>query len=257
MRGMAEEMELKRAAATLASASRVVALTGAGISVDSGIPDFRSAGGLWSKYNPAEYASIQAFKENPAKVWRMFRDLGELVNGAEPNPAHLALARLEELGRLKAVITQNVDGLHRAAGSREVIEFHGSGGVLKCLDCGRDYEWEAISLESLPPLCACGGPLKPDVVLFGEPMPEKPLHAALAQAAICQVMLVVATSAMVAPASHLPMVAKQGGAKVIEINLEPTPLSGVISDHVLMGGASQLLPRLVREVEALMESSLS
>lgn len=247
-----ENARLTEVAALIARASRVVALCGAGISVASGIPDFRGQGGLWSRYAPEQYATIEAFKENPGKVWRMFQELGELITAAEPNPGHRALARLEELGRLKAVVTQNVDGLHQAAGSREVIEFHGSGRELACTACGQKSAWDPKELDELPPRCDCGAALKPDVVLFGEPIPQEAVQAALSQASICQVMLVVGTSAVVAPASHLPMLAKQGGAKLVEINLEPTALTGVLAEYTLLGPCEGVLPALVDEVEALL-----
>ena len=247
------EQQMQQVARLLAGAEQVAALTGAGISVDSGIPDFRGAQGLWTKYDPMEYASIQAFRRDPAKVWRMLLELDELVRGAEPNPAHQALARLEELGRLGMVITQNIDGLHQAAGSRRVVELHGSGRRLICQNCGRSPRRAEVFFDPLPPLCACGGVLKPDVVFFGEMLPMAAVEQALEAARTCQVMLVVGTSALVAPASQLPLLAKQSGATVVEVNLEPTALTGEVADYSLMGGASQVLPRLAELVAGLLE----
>ncbi len=244
--------QLSRAAGLIAGADTVVALTGAGISVDSGIPAFRGAQGLWERYDPMEYASIEAFRREPAKVWTMLRELDELVQGAEPNPAHLALARLEELGRLAMIVTQNVDGLHQAAGSRRVVELHGSGKRLVCLDCGRPVRRGELLLEGSPPRCSCGGLVKPDVVFFGEPIPERAALSAFAMAGSCQAMLVVGTSALVSPASHLPVMAKQAGAMVIEVNPEPTFLTGQVADLTLQGGASEVLAELVDEVERLL-----
>lgn len=218
-----------------------VALTGAGLSVESGIPAFRGNQGLWDRYDPLEFAHIEAFRADPQKVWKMLAELGGLVDRARPNPAHRGLARLEELGYLRAVITQNIDALHQRAGSREVIEFHGNGQRLVCLSCGRRYSQEAVVLETLPPRCSCQGVLKPDVVFFGEPIPPAASEKALAYCRQCDVLLVIGTSALVAPASHLPLIAKQQSARIVEINLERTHLSDTISDVVLETSASQAL----------------
>ena len=225
-----------------------VALTGAGISVESGIPAFRGSQGLWDRYDPQEYAHIKAFLTNPGKVWKMLAELGGLVDQARPNPAHTALARLEELGCLQAVITQNIDALHQRAGSREVIEFHGNGQRVVCLDCGRRLALTALSLKELPPRCSCGGLLKPEVVFFGEPIPSEASEKALQYSRRCDLMLVVGTSAVVAPASQLPWVAKQNGARIVEINLERTHLSDTISDVVLEISASRALTDIVEQL---------
>lgn len=248
------EDQLRAVAEVLARAKSVVALTGAGISVDSGIPDFRGAQGLWEKYDPMEYATIEAFTADPAKVWGMLKEMESLVMGALPNPAHQALADLEAMGRLEMVVTQNIDGLHQAAGSRMVVEFHGSGRRLVCLSCARQISRGELVTDELPPRCACGGLIKPDVVFFGEPIPQRPGLVAMAGSQSCQAMLVVGTSATVAPASQLPLMAKQAGATVIEINLEPTPLTGEIADYSLQGSASQIMPRLVELVEEIVKS---
>ncbi len=223
-----------------------VALTGAGISVDSGIPAFRGAQGLWERYDPMEYATIEAFRANPAKVWAMLKEMDELIVSAKPNPAHIALAELERMGKLSMVITQNVDGLHQAAGNTNVVEFHGSGRSLSCIDCGRSYQRQELTLKELPPKCICGGILKPDVVLFGEPIPERAAMQALAAAGSCSLMLVVGTSAVVAPASYLPSMARQGGAKVVEINTEPTGLTGSVAHMSILASASEVLPMVVQ-----------
>ncbi len=154
--------------------TRAVALTGAGISVESGIPDFRSAGGLWEKFNPMEYATIDAFIRDPRKVWRMLTSLADLLEQAEPNPAHSALARLEKAGLLTGVVTQNVDNLHQRAGSVRVVEFHGNGQRLLCLSCHKVYDAGDVGELGSPPQCGCGEILKPDVVLFGEAIPPAP-----------------------------------------------------------------------------------
>jgi NAD-dependent deacetylase len=248
------QSQIGAVAELLAQADQVVALTGAGISVDSGIPAFRGAQGLWEKYDPMEFASIEAFLDDPARVWGMLLELDKLVRQAEPNPAHLALARLEQAGRLAGVVTQNIDGLHQAAGSRYVVEFHGSSRRLRCLSCRRQLSRAEVLMEMIPPRCACGGLVKPDVVFFGEPIPERAAMTAFAMASSCQVMLVVGTSAVVAPASHLPILAKSAGAKVVEINLEPTALSERTSDFVFHHSASQVLPRLAQVLEDLLAS---
>ncbi|MCZ6690027.1 MAG: hypothetical protein O7H41_10520 [Planctomycetota bacterium] len=163
---------MREAAEAIVRRCHAVALTGAGISVPSGIPDFRSPGGIWEKFDPMEYATIDAFLRDPAKVWEFFVELDELLLGAEPNPAHEALARLEAIGLLDGVITQNVDNLHRQAGSKIVVEFHGSGRQLICPGCGgRRYPEPDMQI---PPVCSCGQAMKPDVVLFGEPPRSAP-----------------------------------------------------------------------------------
>ena len=250
MREMIQEV-----ARLIARAQNVMALTGAGISVESGIPDFRSEDGLWTIYDPAEYATINAFRRDPFKVWQMLAAMDELIARAEPNPAHMALARMERAGRLNMIVTQNVDGLHQAAGSKNVVEFHGSGNHFTCQSCGAAAARKDLNLRDLPPLCVCGGVYKPDVILFGEPIPEDAVRASLAMSSICQVMLVIGTSAMVAPASHLPLLAKQGGAKVVEINLEPTGLTDEISDFTFRGSASNVLVKLTAAVEEIASSN--
>lgn len=247
------EDRLIQAAELICRSGRVMALTGAGISLESGIPTFRGAQGLWEKYDPEEYATIQAFRRNPAKVWGMLIKLDQTLREARPNPAHFALARLEEMGRLSALVTQNIDGLHQLAGSKRVVEFHGTGRRLRCLKCDRVYPREEVCLDSLPPCCACGGLLKPDVILFGEGIPEEATKAALAQAAVCRVILVVGTSASVAPACHLPLLVKQAGGKVVEINPEPSPLTDFITDYFFQAEASHILPDLVEQVQRRLE----
>jgi NAD-dependent deacetylase len=238
---VSRESLTEKVAELLRSSRLTVALTGAGLSVESGIPAFRGSQGLWDRYDPLEYAHIEAFRADPKKVWEMLAELGGLVERARPNPAHRGLARLEEMGYLRAVITQNIDALHQRAGSREVIEFHGNGQRLVCLGCGRRYAQEAVALGTLPPRCTCRGVLKPDVVFFGEPIPPEASEKALAYCRQCDLLLVIGTSAVVAPASHLPLIAKQQGARIVEINLERTHLSDTVADVVLETSASQAL----------------
>jgi NAD-dependent deacetylase len=235
----------KEIAGKIKKSHRVVALTGAGISVESGIPAFRGSQGLWERYDPMEFAHIEAFRADPGKVWRMLIELDRIVEEARPNPAHIALARLEELGHLNGVITQNIDSLHQAAGNKEVIEFHGNARSLVCLSCGKTFPKERVVIEDLPPRCTCRGILKPEVVFFGEPIPFEASQKAFKLSRECEMMLVVGTSAVVAPASHLPVLAKQNGAMIIEINFERTHLSETISDYVLEASASTALTTIL------------
>jgi NAD-dependent deacetylase len=222
-----------------------VALTGAGISVESGIPAFRGSQGLWDRYDPAEFAYIEAFLANPKKIWQMLLELGDIVAKAQPNLGHLALAQLETMGHLKAIITQNIDALHQQAGNKSVIEFHGNGQRLVCLSCGKFYSQEVVNPNELPPRCTCRGILKPDVVFFGEPIPMEASQRAFQETRACDLMLVIGTSAVVAPASQLPYLAKQQGAIIVEINLERTHLSDTISDYVIEASASQALSAIL------------
>ncbi|MCB2225537.1 MAG: NAD-dependent deacylase [Desulfarculaceae bacterium] len=243
--------QLRRAAEILAASKSTVALTGAGISVDSGIPAFRGSQGLWEKYEPMDYASIDAFLANPGRVWNMLRELDAVVLGAEPNQVHHSLAELEAMGLLDLVVTQNIDGLHQVAGSKAVVEFHGSGRRLVCMDCGKGMRRSELALHGEVPHCVCGGLIKPDIVFFGEAIPQRALLAAMTSAQGCSAMLVVGTSAVVAPASQLPGLARESGAKVIEINLEPTPLTGHVADISLMAGGAEVLPRLLELVREI------
>lgn len=236
---------ISRAISLLREAKRVVALTGAGISVDSGIPAFRGSQGLWERYDPQEYAHIDAFIANPGKVWRMLAEMLNLVFQAKPNSAHLALAELETNGYLQSIITQNVDGLHQAAGSKRVIEFHGNTRRLICLSCGKQQEIKANDNFSIPPLCPdCRAVMKPDVVFFGEGIPKSAQESAVLAATHADVMLVIGTSAVVYPVADLPQVTKQNGGRIIEINLEPSPLSKRLSDLLILDSASIALPAL-------------
>jgi NAD-dependent deacetylase len=236
---------ISRAIRLLQGAKRAVALTGAGISVDSGIPAFRGSQGLWEHYDPQEYAHIDAFFANPGKVWCMLAEMLELVFQARPNPAHQALAELEAKGYLQSIITQNVDGLHQAAGSRKVIEFHGNSRTLICLSCGKQRKIKSNDDFSMPPLCPdCQTVMKPDVVFFGEGIPESAQDSAILAAAHADVMLVIGTSAIVYPVADLPWVTKQNGGRIIEINLEPSPLSKKISDLLILDSASIVMPAL-------------
>ncbi|NTV43217.1 MAG: NAD-dependent deacylase [Syntrophobacteraceae bacterium] len=229
----------------LAVSGHAVALTGAGISVESGIPDFRSAGGLWSKYDPMEYAHIQSFRSNPARVWQMLWEMDQLHGGAEPNPAHMALAELERRGIIKEVITQNVDSLHQRAGSRTVIEFHGHNRALRCEECSRRFMREAVRFDTLPPACSCGGPLRPEIVFFGELIPSDALEHAMEAARVCDFLMIVGTSASVAPASQIPRIAKSRGAFLLEVNPGASELPAGMVDFRIPLPAGVALPAIV------------
>jgi NAD-dependent deacetylase len=241
---------IKQAAEDLASAGKVTALTGAGISIESGIPPFRGKGGLWERFDPMEIAHIDALMKDPAKVWTILvKEMKEIIDTAEPNDGHKGLARLEEMGKLETVITQNVDGLHQAAGNTDVIEFHGTFAWQRCMDCSRKYETRKVDISEIPPRCTCGGILRPDAVFFGEMIPQDALWRSRQIASDCDLMLVVGTSAVVQPAALMPVIAKESGAKVVEINPERTPLTDEISDYLIKGGAGDVMSRIIAELE--------
>lgn len=244
---MTEEL-INRAAEIIRASDMTLALTGAGISVESGIPDFRSAGGLWSRYDPSEYATITAFMDDPEKVWHMLREMEDLVINARPNKAHIGMGVLEEMGMLHFIVTQNVDNLHQAGGAKNVIEYHGNSSTLSCMWCKKTYGAEEKRGE-FPPRCGCGKVLKPDVVLFGEAIPEQALLRSFRLAESAKALMVVGTSAVVYPAAGIPVIAKENGAKIIEINIERTRLTESLADIFIMGEAGDIIERLVSAVK--------
>jgi NAD-dependent deacetylase len=221
-----------RLAELLRSARRAVALTGAGISVPSGIPDFRSPGtGLWADVDPMEVAHIGVFRRHPERFWQFYGDRFAMLRGKRPNGAHAALVELERRGVLQAVVTQNIDGLHRAAGTRELIEVHGTIGTSSCLACGAGYELDIVrerlgAASDGVPRCDCGAPLKPDVVLFGELLPEEALSRASELAAGADVLLCVGSSLEVFPVAELPRITLAAGGAVALVTKGPTPYDG-------------------------------
>jgi len=239
---------IDEAARLLANSERAVALTGAGVSVESGVPDFRSPGGLWERFDPMVYASIDTFRRQPERSWELFVAVEQVLAPAEPNPAHVGLAQLEEAGVLRSVITQNIDGLHQRAGSRNVREFHGSHSRFHCIECGNEYSREAVPEMGMPPRCSCGSVIKPAVVLFGEGIPEDVLQLSFQEAGEADAMLVVGTSAMVYPAASLPRLLLERGRPVIEVDLATTSLTGEPNCHLLQGRAGEIVPRLVERV---------
>ena len=218
-----------------------VALTGAGISAESGIPTFRSKGELWEKYDPMVYASAEIFRQDPSKYWLIRGDFIRNYNNYEPNPGHIALAQLEQMDLLRHVITQNIDGLHKKAGSKNVTEIHGSLREIYCLSCRKEYLAPEVP-EGQPPYCDCGGVLKPNTVLFGEQLPPAALETAHQESSTCHIMLVIGTSAVVQPAASLPYLAKQNGAVIIEINPEK---AFPVADIHIMEKAGTALPEIV------------
>jgi NAD-dependent deacetylase len=248
-----ELQKIRRVAEALVSRRHGVALTGAGISVDSGIPDFRSPGGLWERFDPMDYATIDAFRADPERVWAMLVELDHMLETARPNPGHLGLARLEEREVLDGIVTQNIDDLHQKAGARRVVEFHGNGSRLRCLGCDRVEPSSRVRELGMPPRCpGCSMILKPDVVFFGEAIPRVAMDGAMELLEGCQVMLAVGTSATVAPASMLPVAAQRHGALLVEVNLKPTELTSAC-DVAIHGSASETLPLLADEVDRLLE----
>jgi len=270
----------KKAAQDLEKAKHAIALTGAGISTESGIPDFRGPSGIWTKDPEAEkraYQRYERFLEDPKGYWEERLSapalLGDL-DKAKPNPGHCALAELENMGILKCLITQNIDGLHEKAGSRNLIEYHGSYLKLRCTKCGSRSPIKEMDLEKLkeeeklPPLCKCGGVIKSDVVHFGEPIPVDGARNSQEQAWKCDLMLICGTSAAVYPFAQLPRLAKkhliekeiktESGlyvvkqvpfTTIIEVNAEPTPLTEAgISDYLIQGKTGEILPQIVDEL---------
>ena len=223
----------------------MVVLTGSGISAESGVPTFREAQtGLWERFDPQQLATPEAFGREPGLVWDWYAWRRELVARAAPNPGHLALAEMQDLGPNLTLVTQNVDGLHQRAGSLDVIELHGN--ILRTRCSAEGIEVDAREASESPPLCpSCGAPLRPDVVWFGEMLPPGALDAASEAARGAGIFLSVGTSSLVYPAAALPYEALEGGALLVEVNPEETPLTPH-ADYVLRGSAGDVLPRLVR-----------
>lgn len=243
------EVQIEQAARLIAEAEYVVSLTGAGHSTPSGIPDFRSPeSGLWASSNPMEVASIFGFRQRPESFFEWVRPLVKILLEAEPNPAHKALADLEAMGRMKAVITQNIDGLHQRAGSQHVLELHGHIREATCIRCYNILPTDGflpsfIENGQIPRCPSCGGILKPNVILFGEQLPVSVLNAAWGEVRACDVVLVAGTSLNVAPANDLPMTAVMHGAKAIVVNYQPTHLDP-LAHVVIHQDVATVLPQI-------------
>lgn len=261
------EQLIARAARDLIESKYTIALTGAGISTESGIPDFRGPSGVWTKNPEAErraYMGYQKFVEDPGKWWeeRLTGGPGFLGNLEEvkPNRGHYALIDLEKLGILKCVITQNIDALHEKAGSKYILEYHGSAVKLRCMNCGARFRRDEFNLaellqsKQLPPRCPdCRGVIKSDTVSFGEPIPGDVAQQSVVEAEKCDLMLVCGTSAVVYPFANLPRIARQRRTvKIIEVNADPTPLTeDGISNYLIQGKTGETLPKIVEEVRRL------
>ena len=256
----AENSNLEKAAEIWRTSKTAVALTGAGVSVASGIPDFRSSGGLWDEFEPMEYATLNTFIDEPEKVWKMFLAVSSQVRQASPNPAHIALAELEKAGKLRAVITQNIDGLHQVAGSKAVVEMHGCGRTLACPECGYHELTPTTGLPPEPVPCPRVATvpgshqlfhyLKPDVILFGEDLKREVMQEIIHWQNSLDLLVIIGTSAEVHPAAGLPTAVHALGAKIIEINLEPTRITKTRTDCFLQGKAEEVLPALQKLILA-------
>ncbi|WP_456326818.1 NAD-dependent protein deacetylase [Palaeococcus sp. (in: euryarchaeotes)] len=245
---------IEEAAKLIAHSRFLIAFTGAGISAESGIPTFRGHGGLWENYRVEEVATPEAFRRNPSLVWDFYKMRIRKMKDAKPNKAHLALAELEKMGILKAVITQNIDDLHRRAGSENVIELHGNIYRVKCTSC--DYREnlkesgrldEFLDEGELPGCPKCGSLLRPDVVWFGEPLPEQALDEAFNLARRADLCLVIGTSAQVFPAAYIPMLVKDEGGRIIEINPDNTGITH-LADIILRGKAGEIMDGLLEKI---------
>ncbi len=225
--------------------SKVAVLTGAGISAESGVPTFRGEEGLWKKFRPEELATLDAFMANPELVWEWYQYRRRIIEEIKPNPGHLALVDFQNHFDTFDLITQNVDGLHHQAGSAKVVELHGNIRKNKCIRCGKEYPTLEGTLPGNPPKCSCGDNLRPDVVWFGEMLPQDALNHAFQVSSQCDLFFSVGTSAVVHPAASLPLVAKRNGAFLVEVNLSPTEITPWV-DESLWGKSGEILPQLVK-----------
>ena len=241
--------DITRAAQLIKGSLRTVAFTGAGISVESGIPPFRGPGGLWNKYDP-KILDIDYFHQYPAEAWTVIKELFyDFMGNAVPNAAHIGLAEMERMGYLQAIITQNIDNLHQKAGNSVVWEFHGNSRDLVCIQCGKKHEVAKLDLNILPPKCDdCGGILKPDFVFFGEGIPEPAMTNSFAEADKADVFILIGTTGEIMPASMIPFRAKEKGKKIIEINIAGSNYTS-IADVFLQGKATEMITELVEELK--------
>ena len=228
----------------LKEARSVAVLTGAGVSAESGVPTFRGPGGLWKQHRPEDLATPGAFARDPKLVWEWYDWRRGRIAEIQPNPGHYALAEMEKRIPRFTLITQNVDGLHEQAGSHNVLRLHGSIWIVRCTSCNAEREDRKTPFPEIPPMCECGGMLRPGVVWFGEPLPPGVWREAEAAARSAELFLVIGTSAVVYPAAGLAHIAKSSGARIVEINVAETVLSKEI-DEFLQGPSGELLPRLI------------
>jgi len=240
--------KFKEVADRIKSSSYTVVFTGAGMSAESNIPTFRGRNGLWSKYNPMELATPEAFRRDPYKVWEWYKMRMEIILNAEPHEGYYIISKWEEKGYVKRVITQNVDGLHYRSGSRNILELHGNIFRGRCISCEYKVHFKEAPSE-IPPRCPfCNSLIRPDVVWFGEPLDTETISKAYEEAARSDVFIVIGTSGVVYPAAELPIIAKQYGSTIIEINIEETPIS-VYADYVFRMKASEALSQIDKYVD--------
>lgn len=239
------EINIEKAVEVILDAKHITAFTGAGISVESGIPSYRGEGGLWTKYD-TKVLELNYFHNNPKDAWKVIREIFyEYFGKAKPNPAHLALAKMEKESNLKAIITQNIDNLHYEAGSKTVFEFHGNSKVMLCTKCGKKHKVENVNLDKLPPKCStCNGLLKPDFIFFGEGIPQDAYKNSFAEADKSDVFILIGVTGLVEPAASIPRLAKQNGATIIEINPQRTAYTESITDIFLQGKAGEVMTKL-------------
>lgn len=249
---MNNEEKIKEAARILSNAKKIVAFTGAGISAESGIPPFRGEGGIWGKYDP-DSLDIDYYFRNTQQSWNIIREVFyNFFNNNEirPNKGHEVIAQWEKEGRLSCVITQNIDDLHRIAGNKTIYEFHGNMTRFVCTKCNHKFEANDVKINEKPPRCEkCGGLLKPDFVFFGEGIPEYAMNGSFNAAQDCDAFVIIGTSGQVMPANMIPGYAKRSGAKIIEINLEPSTYTNTISDIYIQGKSAEILS----SIDALIE----
>ncbi len=227
------------------NAKHVVVITGAGISAESGIPTFRGEDGLWKNYRAEELATPWAFEKNPELVWKWYDWRRGIIAKAAPNPGHIIIAEMEQFYPNFTLITQNVDGLHRKAGCKNVIEIHGNLWRVRCIREGKTFYLEEVPLHEIPPHCSCGALVRPDVVWFGESLDPTLIRKSQKALTTCDLLFVIGTSGIVQPVASFPSIAKQSGAFIIEINLEPTPISA-IANISLRGKSGEILPALFK-----------
>lgn len=240
---------IKTAAEIIRKSKRVTVFTGAGISVESGIPPFRGPEGLWSKYDPNSL-DIERFYENPQKAWTIIKEIFyDFFGKAKPNQAHKVLALMEESGFVKTLITQNIDNLHHIAGSKNVVEFHGTSGRLVCTKCDSKFSADESFFVDIPPICSnCKGILKPDFIFFGEPIPERARKISFREAKISDLFILIGTTGEVMPASMIPVTAKQYGSQIIEVNTDKSHYTDYIVDIHLRGKASEIMNALFEKL---------
>ena len=250
---MIDQMQISDAADIIKNSNYIVVFSGAGISTESGIADFRSEGGLWSRYDPAIYASYYYFLEDPSKFWEMHNELVDILDSAQPNASHRAIAELEEMGKVKAVITQNVDMLHQRAGSgsngAKIYELHGSYRILECVRCNKEFDYKEVETKTIRyPVCECSGYIKPKVILFGEALPKGVMEGAMNECMKCDCFLMVGSSLLISPANFMPSIAKQNGAKIIFINREETMMDD-LADVFIQGSAGEIFTAIMKKIK--------